>query len=278
MIGFYNLTPSIVMLIFAVVYFLCRPDHWEHNADVGAIRSTWSSGAKSLYIATSRLGVPVEYNNILLRIPFWKDEQALDDLRFFAACSGLRVTQKIISFDELLAVNSPVVLCSANNSFSCADPREVRNGERPTMRKAVRVYELDKPARWLTNAELQSHWHGKALIVDRILHEVPFEGPHLVFGSCWHDIGHWHKAEAPEYTVQCRNEGSAIGTIEVKDMTLGCSSAQLSRHVLRPGETATLTVKTTSTSQEGYWQENVVLSADGSPNDIYVTLCGAVGR
>lgn len=170
-----------VAVLFATSWGSTEPVP-DGSSNGNAVPRDRSCGPQSLWIATRRLGAPVEWDRVSSA---FKDGSTngttLRDLTGVAASLGLHAETKRVSWNELTEHAGTAIIFVNGNHFVAVDCRE----QGPD--GSIRVYDPNSCAEWMVRAELEAIWQGESLLLRlpddwRIVDDFP-----LVLDTCYLD-------------------------------------------------------------------------------------------
>jgi hypothetical protein len=233
-------------------------------------------GPRSLWTATRRLGIPLEFHD-LADVPADPERgTSLGDLKQRAArIGGLEARTCRLSWAELRRHRGTAILFIRDNHFVAADPREqAEASETPAER--LRVYDPELAARWWTRGELEAVWQGAALILTPVA-AAKRSGPCLEWDTCWLDTGFVHHTEVARGTFRFRNAGTEPLTVQLGHTSCGCANAKISAQTLAPGEEGFLQASVELFAKRGPFMESAAVKTnDPAAAETSVVLAGGV--
>lgn len=246
-----------------------------HSGTPGEAAEAPLCGPKSLWTAVRRLGIPLEFREVLA-IPTVGDRgTALGALKEKAgSIPGLKARACRLSWQELRGLPGTAVLFVHGNHFVAVDPRE----EDPEAASGgrVRVYDPDLPARWCGEQELGAAWEGPALALEAT--PTPARsGPALEWDVCWEDKGYLQHTDVARFTFRYRNVGTKPLTVTKGRTSCGCTSAEVASKTIASGEAGSVRASVELRTKRGPYLESVTVQTnDPATPEAVVVLAGGV--
>lgn len=241
------------------------------NMDSGAsARSDVLCGPRSVVGAAARLGIPIDLEEYAKRCHVGAGGATLFDL-LNASWESMLFAQGVqLTWPQLVALDTPVVLYLHPNHFAFVDPREK---PAPEIGDAVRLYDYPMAARWVARQELEQSWRGETLIIRNRIQTPQM----LKFETLLDDFGAAPGQGQVDRTIRFRNESNEPVEIKAIDSSCGCTVGRLDRRRYEPGEQGELTVTVKLSGRRGVQRQIVrIRSTDRANPEFTLTVQGAV--
>lgn len=229
-----------------------------------------SCGVQALSVAFARLGEPVNSTELLKDLYPNGEGLEFGQLQDTAKNRGFTATLQKLSWDQLIAATSPVVLWVNGNHFLTIDPREHAD----ETKGLVRLYDAEAGAQWWTRQQLERIWHGEAMVVNR-------GAAQKVRGweTCLVDIGMKGADEKVIARFPFRNISSKLLKPTIVAKGCGCLSAEISPQAIDPGKAGEVAISIDLSAKRGFFESYVIASLEGSSaNATVLTVRGSVNN
>ena len=256
------LTAMVLVISIVVVWWLClSPNILAVGTSSKTHPESSLCGPKALFVAMSRMGIPVSLSELESRLGGTSSGVSFRKLREEAEKFGVKSYVKKLEWEELQSANTTAVLWVNGDHFVAVDPRESDLGGDGLPR--IRVYDTETPGQWWSQKQLQKVWDGESLLLE-LPKQEPFSenASRISWEACVQDSGYVLSGEIKEFTFPLRNTGTADLVTKIATVGCGCANAELSKSVLKPGETAQLIVKIDTKGKRGFYITQVMLETN----------------
>lgn len=227
-------------------------------------------GPRSVVGAAARLGIPLNLEEYAKRCHVGPDGSTMLNLLTASWDSFLHAQGVQLTWAQLAALDTPVVLYLHPNHFAFVDPREKPAAE---VGEAVRLYDYPKAARWVGRQELEKSWRGEALIIRNRIQTPQM----LKFETLLDDFGAAPGQGEVTRTIHFRNESGEPVEIKAIDSSCGCTVGRLDQRLYKPGEKGELTITVKLSGRRGVQRQLIrIRSTDRINPEFTLMVQGAV--
>jgi len=268
-----------ILLVCAVVAFV-----YHYHANNGRLTNLSSPsqtkqrqpnmcGPHALYVAINRLGVSNNLMEIARELPITDRGVSFGDLSKCAQKRGFLTELSRFSCDDLVKIDTPVILWVNGNHFLTIDPRE----KHPEDANMVRIYDHGSPAIWWSRSKLESQWTGESMVIHNNQPTISEDGPKLKWKNCLQDCGFVNPEQKGEFEFVFENTGNKPLELTVAKIGCGCGKAEVKPNIIEPGKKGLVNVSVDMSSKRGYFSTFVLLNTnDPSVHKSIIRVSGGV--